>query len=115
MIERIKELSTELRVHILADLRILHHREVKVIDGRSDDGRAAGGAEADGRLALKAFRLEEAIQRLFAARQVRVAGQIGPRVVGSAGEDVAIELHCHGQAGLERVDPIHGPAACKFL
>ena len=47
MIKRIEEFGAKLRVHFLADPRILHRSEVKVIDDRSDDGCTAGGAETD--------------------------------------------------------------------
>ena len=73
VIERIKEFGTKLRVHLLSYLRILHQRDIKVVDARPNDGCAPGRAEADRRLALEAFRLEETIQRLFVARQLWVA------------------------------------------
>src|SRR5262249_52208532 len=68
VIERIKKFRTKLRVHLLSYPRILHQCDVKVVDARPDDGCAPRRAEADRRLALEAFRLEETIQRLFVAR-----------------------------------------------
>ena len=73
VIERVEELGTKLRVHPLADPRILHNCQINIIDDRPGDGRAARSAKADGRLALEALGLEEAIQRPFAARQVGAA------------------------------------------
>src|SRR5262249_51514676 len=67
VIERIKEFGTKLRVHLLSYLGILHQCNIKVVDARPDDGCAPGGAEADRRLPLEAFRLEETVQCPFAA------------------------------------------------
>src|SRR5262249_10170635 len=61
VIERIKKFGTKLRVHFLSYLRILHQRDIKVVDARPNDGCAPCRAEADGRLALKTFRLEETV------------------------------------------------------
>src|SRR5207253_10110151 len=74
-----------------------------------------GSTEANWRLALEAFGLEEPIHRLFAAGQVRIADEIRPRVVGSAGEDVAIVLHRERKTGLQGVDSINYPAAGQFF
>ena len=73
VIERIKEFGTKLRVHLLSYPRILHQCDIKVVDAWPNDGCTPGRAEADRRLALEAFRLEETIQRLFVARQLWVA------------------------------------------
>jgi len=61
VIERIKKFGTKLRVHLLSYPRILHQCDIKVVDARPDDGCAPRRAEADRRLALEAFRLEETV------------------------------------------------------
>src|SRR5436853_6847259 len=44
VVERIKEFGTELRVHLLADLSVLHQCQVHIIDARSCHRRTSGRA-----------------------------------------------------------------------